>query len=80
MFISLNNHSYLGEIYLKIPNQDNNENSSINRLQQRQQISLLDPFDNHDGVFRSNQVRSMYSKYIFLNSFQLFDFYLYIKF
>ncbi len=43
------NHSYLGEIHLKTPNQDN-EYLQMARLQ-RQQISLFDPFDNQVIIF-----------------------------
>ncbi len=50
--LSSNNH--LGEIHLKTPNQDH-EHLQIARLQ-RQPMPLIDPFDNQDGIYRSNQV------------------------
>lgn len=58
------NHSYLGEIHLKTPNQDH-EHLQIARLQ-RQQISLIDPFDNQDGIYRSNHVIIFFSFLFFL--------------
>jgi hypothetical protein len=46
--------NHLGEIHLKTPNQDH-EHLQIARLQ-RQPMPLIDPFDNQDGIYRSNQV------------------------
>ncbi|CAF0944325.1 unnamed protein product [Rotaria sordida] len=53
---SSTNHSYLGELHLKTANQDN-EHLPMARLQ-RQHLPLLDPYDNPDGISRSNQMIS----------------------
>ncbi|CAF3327008.1 unnamed protein product [Rotaria socialis] len=53
---SSTNHTMLGELHLKTANQDN-EHLQMHRLQ-RQQLLLIDPFDNHDGIYRSNQIVS----------------------
>lgn len=50
------NRLTLGEIHLKTPNQDQ-EHLQLSRLQ-RQQISLFDPYDNQDGIYRSNPVNN----------------------
>ena len=51
---AVNHQPHLGEIHLKTANQEN-EHLQIARLQ-RQQLALIDPFDNQDGIYRSNQV------------------------
>ena len=48
------NHSPLGDLHLKTPNQVN-EHLQPTRTH-RPQVSLLDPFDNQEAVFRSNPV------------------------
>jgi hypothetical protein len=55
-----NNHSYLGELHLKTPNQDH-EHLQIARLQRQQPIALYDPYDNQDGMYRSHHVKTNFS-------------------
>ena len=50
-----NTNSYLGDLQLKTITQDQ-ENLQLARYQ-RPPMPLLDPFDNHESMFRSNQVR-----------------------
>lgn len=51
---SLNHQSYLGDLHLKTPIQDH-EHLQVARLQ-RQHVPLLDPFENQEAIYRSNQV------------------------
>jgi hypothetical protein len=59
----LNNHSYLGELHLKTPSHEH-EHLQMARLQ-RQPLPLLDPFENQEGMFRTNQVRLSSSSSLF---------------
>ena len=52
---SSNTQSHLGELHLKTPNQDH-EHLQVARLQ-RQPVPILDPFENQEAMYRSNQVR-----------------------
>jgi hypothetical protein len=68
---STSNHSYLGELHLKTANQDH-EHLPIARLQRQQPISLFDPFENQDGMYRSHQVNKL-SNLLLLVSLSLLD-------
>lgn len=54
--LTTNPSSYLGELHLKTPNQDA-EHLQLARLH-RTPMPLLDPFENQEAMFRSNQVIS----------------------
>lgn len=61
------NESNFGELHLKTPNQSS-ENTQLHRLQ-RQHIALIDPFDNQDGIYRSNPVKITLQQLLFYFSF-----------
>ena len=61
--MTINTHSYLGELHLKTTNQDA-EHLQIARYH-RPAMPLLDPFDNQEAIYRSNQVKIIRFRLLF---------------